>query len=106
MTSDCPRPSQRQFQDKSYFLGALRTKMSDLTSEIARLGREVDTQQREQSTYLAYDKVGGYSTAYMTIRLLPVVQRVKELAGEVTLAQGELADYNLLLDKLNTDTDR
>ena len=31
---------------------------------------------------------------------------MKELAGEVTLAQGELADYNLLLDKLNTDTDR
>ena len=81
--------------------------MSDLTSEIARLGREVDTQQREQSTYLAYDKVSGYSKACMTIRLLPiVVQRVKELAGEVTLAQGELADYNLLLDKLNTDTDR
>ena len=24
----------------------------------------------------------------------------------MTLAQGELADYNLLLDKLNTDTDR
>ena len=80
--------------------------MSDLTSEIARLGREVDTQQREQSTYLAYDKVGGYSMACMTISLLPVVQRVKELAGGVTLAQGELADYNLLLDKLNTDTDR
>ena len=67
MTSDCPCPSQRQFQDKSYFLGALRTKMSDLTSEIARLGREVDTQQREQSTYLAYDKVGGcYSVTCMT----------------------------------------
>ena len=65
-TSDCPRPPQRQFQDKSYFLGALRTKMSDLTSEIARLGREVDTQQREQSTYLAYDKVGVYSMACMT----------------------------------------
>ena len=60
LSSDCPCPSQRQFQDKSYFLGALRTKMSDLTSEIARLGREVDTQQREQSTYLAYDKVCGY----------------------------------------------
>ena len=71
LTSDCLCPSQRQFQDKSYFLGALRTKMSDLTSEIARLGREVDTQQREQSTYLAYDKVCGYSTACMTIRLLP-----------------------------------
>ena len=68
-TSDCPCPPQRQFQDKSYFLGALRTKMTELTSEVARLGREVETQTREQSTYLAYDK------------------RVKELAEDVTSYQ-------------------
>jgi len=82
------RGPQRQFQDKSYFLGALRTKMTELTSEIGKLGREVETQSKEQSTYLAYDK------------------RVKELAEDVTNYQGQLADYNLLVDKLNTDTDR
>ena len=65
-TSSGGRGPQRQFQDKSYFLGALRTKMTELTSEVARLGREVETQTREQSTYLAYDK------------------RVKELAEDVT----------------------
>ena len=43
--------------------------MTELTSEVARLGREVETQTREQSTYLAYDK------------------RVKELAEDVTSYQ-------------------
>ena len=68
-TSSGGRGPQRQFQDKSYFLGALRTKMTELTSEVARLGREVETQTREQSTYVAYDK------------------RVKELAEDVTSYQ-------------------
>ena len=82
------RGPQRQFQDKSYFLGALRTKMTELTTEIGRLTREVEAHSEEQGTYLAYDK------------------RVKELAAELTVAQGQLADYNLLVDKLNTDTER
>ena len=56
-------------QDKSYFLGALRTKMTELTSEVARLGREAEAATKEQSTYLAYDK------------------RVKELAEDVTSYQ-------------------
>ena len=46
-----------------------RTKMTELTSEISRLTREVDAASEEQGTYLAYDK------------------RVKELAAELTLAQ-------------------
>ena len=55
---------------------------------MGRLGREVESHSAEQSTYLAYDK------------------RVKELAAELTVSQGQLADYNLLVDKQNTDTDR
>ena len=58
-----------RLQDKSYFLGALRTKMTELTSEVARLGREAEAATKEQSTYLAYDK------------------RVKELAEDVTAYQ-------------------
>lgn len=79
---------QRQYQDKSYFMGLLRTKMSELQSEIGKISREVEAANEEQSTFLAYDK------------------RVKELAAELTESQGVLADYNLLVDKLNTDTDR
>ena len=43
--------------------------MTELTSEISRLTREVEAASEEQGTYLAYDK------------------RVKELAAELTLAQ-------------------
>ena len=68
------RGPQRQFQDKSFFMGALRTKMSELTSEIGKLSRETESQSKEQSTYLAYDK------------------RVKELAEDVTSYQVDNID--------------
>ena len=69
-------------------MGVLRSKMGELTTEINRLRQETVAATEEQSTFLAYDK------------------RVKELAGELTGAQGVLADYNLLVDKLNTDSER
>ena len=34
--------AQRQFQDKSYFLGILRSKMSELQTEISRLRYGLD----------------------------------------------------------------
>ena len=43
--------------------------MADLTSEIGKLSREVETYSEEQSTFLAYDKT------------------VKEMAGELTELQ-------------------
>ena len=82
------RVPQRQFQDKSYFMGVLRAKMGELQTEINRLRQETAAATDEQSTFLAYDK------------------RVKELAAELTEAQGVLGDYNLLVDKLNTDSER
>lgn len=51
------------------------------------LQSEVAASADEQSTYLAYEK------------------RVKEAAAELLEQQARLADYNLLVDKLNTDTE-
>lgn len=82
------RGPQRQVQDKSYFMGILRTKITELGTEISRLSGEIDLMKQEQSTFLTYDK------------------RVKEMAQELTELQGTLADYNLLLDLINTDTER
>jgi intraflagellar transport protein 74 len=79
--------SQRHVQDKSYFVGILRAKMAELTTEIKHIQSEVLAATDEQSTFLAYEK------------------RVKEAAGELTEQQAKLADYNLLVDKLNTDTE-
>ena len=47
-------------------MGLLRTKMTELQSEVSKLSREIEAANEEQSTFLAYDK------------------RVKELAGELT----------------------
>ncbi|KAI0209160.1 intraflagellar transport 74 [Lamellibrachia satsuma] len=79
------RGPQRQVQDKTYFLGLLRGKINELNAEIVRLRKEVDTITEDQSSYLSYEK------------------RAESLASEIRDLQGELADYNTLVDKLNTD---
>ncbi|XP_035230636.1 intraflagellar transport protein 74 homolog [Stegodyphus dumicola] len=81
------RTPRRQVQDKSYFMGLLRSKINELTAEIARITKELDLLTKEQSTYLTYEK------------------RAEAQALELKDLQGQLADYNLLVDKLNTDAE-
>uniref|UniRef100_A0AAY4A5H4 Uncharacterized protein n=1 Tax=Denticeps clupeoides TaxID=299321 RepID=A0AAY4A5H4_9TELE len=52
-----------------------------------KLQKEIDTFNQENSVYLSYEK------------------RAEGLAGEIKDLQGQLADYNMLVDKLNTNTD-
>lgn len=78
---------QRQILDKSYFLGLLRSKLNELTTEMAKLKKEIDTYNQENSVFLSYEK------------------KAEELAHEIKEQQGQLADYNMLVDKLNTNTD-
>lgn len=68
-------------------MGLLRSKVNELTAEITRLGKETDLLSNEQSTYLTYEK------------------RAEVQALELKDLQGQLADYNLLVDKLNTDVE-
>ncbi|KAI1239801.1 hypothetical protein IHE44_0011233 [Lamprotornis superbus] len=78
---------QRQIMDKTYYLGMLRNKTSDLTTEINKLQEEVEMYKQEKSVYLSYEK------------------RAEALAGELKDLQGQLADYNMVVDILNTSTD-
>ncbi|XP_072023682.1 intraflagellar transport protein 74 homolog [Amphiura filiformis] len=78
---------QRVVMDKSYFLGLLRTKMNELTAENNTLQRNIDTANEENNSYLSYEK------------------RAEALAAEIKECQGQLGDYNTLVDKLNTDTE-
>ncbi|XP_053150764.1 intraflagellar transport protein 74 homolog [Hemicordylus capensis] len=78
---------QRQIMDKSYYIGVLRGKINELTTEINKLQKEIDMYNQENSVYLSYEK------------------RAESLAGEIKEFQGQLADYNMLVDKLNTNTD-
>uniref|UniRef100_A0A1A7WSS1 Intraflagellar transport 74 homolog n=1 Tax=Iconisemion striatum TaxID=60296 RepID=A0A1A7WSS1_9TELE len=78
---------QRQILDKSYYLGLLRAKINELTTETSKLHKEIENYNQENSVYLSYEK------------------RAEGLAAEIKDLQGHLADYNMLMDKLNTSTD-
>ena len=78
---------QRQVQDASYFSGLLRGKVKELKDEISRMERESGALNAENATYLTFER------------------RAEKLAQELKDRQGELADYNLLIDKINTNTD-
>ncbi|XP_027130289.1 intraflagellar transport protein 74 homolog [Larimichthys crocea] len=78
---------QRQILDKSYYLGLLRSKINELTTESSKLHKEIENYNQENSVYLSYEK------------------RAEGLAAEIKDLQGQLADYNMLVDKLNTNTE-
>uniref|UniRef100_A0A3Q3J5L9 Uncharacterized protein n=1 Tax=Monopterus albus TaxID=43700 RepID=A0A3Q3J5L9_MONAL len=78
---------QRQILDKSYYLGLLRSKINELTTETSKMCREIDNYNKEKSVYLSYEK------------------RADGLAAEIKDLQGQLADHNMLVDKLNTNTE-
>uniref|UniRef100_A0A4W3HJL7 Intraflagellar transport 74 n=1 Tax=Callorhinchus milii TaxID=7868 RepID=A0A4W3HJL7_CALMI len=62
-------------------------KINELTTEVSKLQKEIDMFNQENSVYLSYEK------------------RAEALAVEIKDFQGQLADYNMLVDKLNTNTD-
>ncbi|NXB89066.1 IFT74 protein, partial [Vidua chalybeata] len=78
---------QRQIMDKTYYLGVLRSKTNELAIEINKLQEELEMYKQEKSVYLSYEK------------------RAEALAGEIKDFQGQLADYNMVVDILNTSTD-
>ncbi|XP_012225470.1 intraflagellar transport protein 74 homolog [Linepithema humile] len=81
-------PMTRQIQDKRYYEGLLQLKIRELTQEIAIIMKDVEVQNKEKATFLHYDK------------------RAKSLAAELTTLQAELADYNLVVDKMTSDVDK
>uniref|UniRef100_UPI00358E5C07 intraflagellar transport protein 74 homolog n=1 Tax=Myxine glutinosa TaxID=7769 RepID=UPI00358E5C07 len=78
---------QRQIMDKSYFMGQLRSKMAELASENNKLQRSVEAFDQDNSAYHAYNK------------------RAESFSAEIKDLQGELAVYNMLVDKLNVNAD-
>lgn len=72
--------------DKSYYMGILRQKNQELLKELDRFHREFDEINVSNSTYLTLEK------------------KNEALLKEVRGLEGELADYNLALDKKRADT--
>eukprot|EP00842_Homolaphlyctis_polyrhiza_P002185 jgi/Hompol1/2968/HPOL_006258-RA len=77
----------RMVQDVTFFQSELRQKVNLLSDEIYRITSEVDVVTKENSNYVSFEK------------------RADTLAEELKELQGQLGDYNTLVDKLHTDTD-
>jgi len=77
----------RQIADKSYWLKILRDKVKEISTEIKAMQDEKEKITRNNASQVAMER------------------RYEETIKEVRSLEGKLADFNLALDKLRTNTD-
>lgn len=46
----------RQVQDKTYFLGIIRSKIGEINSEMIRMNKEITNMNNDNSNYLSYGR--------------------------------------------------
>lgn len=76
----------RQIYDRNYYLNQLKQKNTDIMNEINKMKSEVDEINKDNSTYMTLER------------------KYETLIKDVRKYEGELADYNLALDKYRSDT--
>eukprot|EP00392_Amoebophrya_sp_AT5.2_P003995 g4000.t1 len=76
----------RQIYDKSYYMSQLRQKHNELRDALQKFNQEMVEIQNDNNTFTMLEK------------------RYEQLIKQVRNLEGELADYNLALDKQRTDT--
>jgi intraflagellar transport protein 74 len=76
----------RQVADKTYFIGILRSKINEIVKEIERLEPENEQRKRGQSIQVT------------------LAEQVSGLRKEIAVSEAELADYNVLADRLRQST--
>jgi len=76
----------RQIYDRSYYYNLLKTKNSEIVNEIDKMKQEVEQINKDNQTYLTLER------------------KYESLIKDVRKYEGELADYNLALDKYRSDT--
>eukprot|EP00744_Colponema_vietnamica_P003871 GILI01005866.1.p1 GENE.GILI01005866.1~~GILI01005866.1.p1 ORF type:complete len:633 (-),score=211.40 GILI01005866.1:70-1920(-) len=76
----------RQVYDKSFYVGQLRAKNIELNNETNMFRQKIDQIQKDNNSYAQLEK------------------RYETLLKEVRNLEGDLADYNLALDKHRTGT--
>ena len=86
-TSAGNRPEGRLVEDHGHFVGLLRKKMRDITQETSRLRGEIDEQSKNSN-----------QTAQLERKYDTLLKNKEAL-------EGQLADYNLAMDKTRTSTD-
>ena len=76
----------RQIYDRSYYMNLLKSKNNYIRNEISKLKTEVEEINKDNTTYLTLER------------------KYETLIKDVRKYEGELADYNLALDKYRSDT--
>jgi intraflagellar transport protein 74 len=76
----------RLVQDNSYYVGLLRKKITDVSGETRKLRGEIEQQSKDNSSYNQLEK------------------RYENLSKDKEKLEGDLADYNLAMDKTRTST--
>ncbi|CAF1482542.1 unnamed protein product, partial [Adineta steineri] len=74
----------RQVQDRTYYVGLVRSKVSELEAEIQRLQRETDSFTEDNKQYFALSKAA------------------EDLSQQIESLRNELADCNMVIDRLQT----
>ncbi|CEG47726.1 uncharacterized protein PHALS_04870 [Plasmopara halstedii] len=77
----------RQVQDASFFKGKLHSKTAEISSEIDKLKREIEQDAKDKAQCAQLER------------------KYEKLALEVRDLEGQLADYNLAMDKMRSATD-
>ena len=77
----------RLVEDASYYVGLIRKKINDISAETNALNQEIEQQSKDSSQYSQLER------------------RYETLTRSKEHLEGELADYNLALDKTRTSTD-
>jgi hypothetical protein len=70
--------------DASYYVGVLRKKISDVNNETIKLRSEIEQQSKDNTQYSSLER------------------RYETLIKNKEMLEGQLADYNLALDKVRT----
>lgn len=77
----------RLVYDSSHFVGLLRRRVTDIGNEMNRMGEEMDQISRDNAQFSQLEK------------------RYEALIKSKDALEGQLADYNLAMDKTRTSTD-
>jgi intraflagellar transport protein 74 len=76
----------RQYYDRNYYVNLMKTKNNEIADEINKMKQEVNDINKDNAKYLTLER------------------RYEMLIKDVRKFEGELADYNLALDKHRSDT--
>jgi intraflagellar transport protein 74 len=76
----------RQIYDRTYYMNMLKQKNTECMNEINKMKSEVEEINKDNTTYLTLER------------------KYETLIKDVRKFEGELADYNLALDKYRSDT--